>query len=53
MWRADDLYDTNHPNWNEITKSELTPQHALEFKKYSDKLKITGGAPSCSKYSFK
>ena len=40
MWRADDLYDTNHPNWNEITKSELTPQHALEFKKYSDKLKI-------------
>jgi len=40
MGRASDLYDTNHPNWNEIAKSELTPQHALEFKKYSDILKI-------------
>ena len=40
MWRASDLYDTNHPNWNQIRKSELTPKHALEFKKYSDKLTI-------------
>ena len=24
MWRAKDLYDENHPNWNEIKKSELT-----------------------------
>ena len=40
MWRANDLYDTNHPNWNQIRKSELTPKHALEFKKHSDGLKI-------------
>ena len=20
MWRASDLYDTNNPNWNEITR---------------------------------
>ena len=40
MWRAHDLYDANHPNWNEITTSELTSKHAQEFKKYSDRLKI-------------
>ena len=23
MWRASDLYNSKHPNWNEIKKSEL------------------------------
>jgi len=40
MWRAADLYNSNHPNWNEIKKSELTWKHAQEFKKYSDKIGI-------------
>ena len=40
MWKAHDLYDPKHPNWNEITRSELTSKHAQKFKKYSDKLKI-------------
>ena len=33
MWRAKELYDPSHPNWNEIKKSELTCKHAKEFKK--------------------
>lgn len=40
MWRATDLYNSNHPNWKEIKKSELTCKHAQEFKKYSDKIGI-------------
>ena len=40
MWRAADLYDPSHPNWNEIKKSELTCKHAQEFKKYADKIGI-------------
>ena len=40
MWRANELYDSNHPNWNEIKKSELTCKHAQEFKRYSDKIGI-------------
>ena len=40
MWRADELYDSNHPNWNQIKKSELTCKHAQEFKRYSDKIGI-------------
>lgn len=40
MWRAPDLYNSNHPNWNEIKKSEFTFKHAQELKKYSDTLNI-------------
>jgi N,N'-diacetyllegionaminate synthase len=40
MWRASDLYETTHPNWNEIKKSEMTSNTAKKFKKYSDSLGI-------------
>lgn len=40
MWRASDLYETTHPNWNEIKKSEMTSNTAKKFKKYSDGLGI-------------
>ncbi len=40
MWKANELYNSSHPNWNEIKKSELTSKHAKEFKKYSDKIGI-------------
>ena len=33
MWRANDLYTKDHPNWNEIEKSELTFEKAIELKK--------------------
>ena len=34
MWRASDLYETTHPNWNEIKKSEMTSNTAKKFKKF-------------------
>ena len=37
MWRAKDLYDVSHPNWNDIKKSELVFNKAEKIKKYSDK----------------
>ena len=40
MWRANDLYDSSHPNWKEIKKSEITFKKAKELKKYSDQQKI-------------
>ena len=40
MWRASDLYETTHPNWNEIKKSEMKPNTAKKFKKYSDSIGI-------------
>ena len=40
MWRALDLYETTHPNWNEIKKSEMTFNTARKFKKYSDSIGI-------------
>ena len=40
MWKAEDLYDKSHPNWNEIKKSELSFQMAKKLKKFSDKQKI-------------
>jgi N,N'-diacetyllegionaminate synthase len=40
MWRALDLYETTHPNWNEIKKSEMTSNTARKFKKYSDSIGI-------------
>lgn len=36
MWRAEDLYKKSHPDWNEIKRSELTPNKAKNFKKYAD-----------------
>ena len=40
MWRADDLYNNKHPNWNFIKKSEITFEKAKELKKISDKIGI-------------
>jgi sialic acid synthase SpsE len=40
MWRADDLYDTKHPSWKVIKKSELTFNQASILKKFADKIKI-------------
>jgi N,N'-diacetyllegionaminate synthase len=40
MWRANDLYSKDHPNWKEIEKSELTFKKILILKKYADKEKI-------------
>ena len=33
MWRAEDLYELNHPEWETIKKSELTKEVAEELKK--------------------
>ena len=40
MWRANDLYNTKHPSWKVIKKSELTFNQALILKKFADKMKI-------------
>ena len=40
MWRANDLYDTKHPSWKVIKKSELTFNQASMLKKFADKIKI-------------
>lgn len=40
MWRAKDLYGKNHPNWNEIKKSELTFEQIKKIKKIADQKKI-------------
>ena len=40
MWRAVDLYEKTHSNWNEIQKSELTEDIAKELKKYADSIGI-------------
>ena len=40
MWRADYLYDTKHPSWKVIKKSELTFNQASILKKFADKIKI-------------
>ena len=40
MWKADDLYNKSHPNWNEIKKSELSFQMAKKLKTFSDKQNI-------------
>ena len=40
MWRAEDLYSENHPNWKEIKKSELTFEKAKRIKKITDKIGI-------------
>ena len=40
IWRANDLYDTKHPSWKIIKKSELTFNQASTLKKFADKIKI-------------
>ncbi len=40
MWRAVDLYDKSHPNWNEIKKSELSFEMTKKIKKIADEEKI-------------
>jgi len=40
MWKATDLYEITHPNWNEIKKSEMKAKTARKFKKYSDSFEI-------------
>jgi N,N'-diacetyllegionaminate synthase len=36
MWRAKDLYSSNHPEWNTIKNSELTFEKAKKIKKIAD-----------------
>ena len=40
MWKAEELYDKSHPNWNKIKKAELSFQTAKKLKEFSDKQKI-------------
>ena len=40
MWRAEDLYSENHPDWKIIKKSELTFEKAKKIKKIADNEKI-------------
>ena len=40
MWKAEELYNKSHPNWNEIKRSELSFQMAKKLKAFSDKQKI-------------
>jgi N,N'-diacetyllegionaminate synthase len=40
MWRAEDLYDPNIPEWKSIKKSELNFETAEQLKKYSDDVGI-------------
>ena len=40
MWRASDLYNTDHPEWEFIKKSELTFEKAKVIKKITDEIGI-------------
>ena len=40
MWKAEDLYNKSHPNWNEIKRSELSFEMTKKLKEFSDKQKI-------------
>ena len=40
MWKAKELYNKSHPNWNEIKRSELSFQMAKKLKEFSDKQNI-------------
>lgn len=40
MWRANDLYKKSHPNWNEISKSQLTFDKAKKIKNIAKKHNI-------------
>ena len=38
MWRANVLYSQKDPQWNMISKSELTFKKAEKIKKYADSI---------------
>ena len=40
MWRANDLYNRKHPNWQFIKKSEITFKKAKKLKQIADKIGI-------------
>ena len=40
MWKAADLWKKSEPFWNDFKRSEMTPEMAKKFKKYSDEQKI-------------
>ena len=40
MWRANDLYKKSHPNWNEISNSELTFDKAKKIKNIAKRYNI-------------
>ena len=40
MWRAEDLYNKDHPQWESIKKSEMTENIAKELKHFADKIEI-------------
>tara|TARA_B100001013_G_scaffold336584_1_gene255978 strand:+ start:1389 stop:2114 length:726 start_codon:yes stop_codon:yes gene_type:complete len=40
MWKAADLWKKSEPFWNDFKRSEMTPEIAKKFKKYSDEQKI-------------
>ena len=40
MWRAEDIYETTDPDWEQIKKSELSEEVAVELKNYADKIGI-------------
>ena len=40
IWRASDLYTTDHPEWNNIIKSELSLEQITELKQYADEVEI-------------
>ena len=40
IWRANDLYNSKHPNWKFIKKSEVTFDKAKKLKRIADKVGI-------------
>ena len=40
MWRAEDLYNTSNPNWENIKKSELTFEQVKKIKRFADQIGI-------------
>ena len=40
IWRAEDLYSTNHPQWKNIKKSELNFKNVKTLKEYADEIGI-------------
>ena len=40
MWRANDLYNSKHPSWKFIKKSEITFEKATKIKQIADKTGI-------------
>ena len=40
MWRAEDIYESTDPDWQQIKKSQLSQEVAAELKKYADEIGI-------------